>query len=686
MKKKFLLRLLGILIIGILIAFTISFYELLADEYNFALSKIPHSKVLEILISLDTYKAFLYYEDNLNQIGYIILGMCFIFMMFSGWSEVVELKSFTKSEKYGSHGTSRFQTPKEIKKNYYHNQLGWFLGATKRSYYNLGMKGAYHNSFELEGQVNQQVLAIGPPSTNKTTSLILPNMFHIPYVYRQNYHKLKEMPDIIVTDPKGEIFELTHDYYKETHEIWVLDFQYFKYGSQLNSLDYINTEEELMTIADGYVQSVEQSLGGNNADGHFWDEQEGQVLAALMGAVKQIYPPVKQSFTEVVKLLTSEEMRTLEDADNFFYDNGITGAPLQFWKNFRIIGESDRTKANILGGLATKLKLFAIDGVQRLTSKSTIDLSKLGNVKKKGEKPIVLYLLMRDEDKTFAPIINVTINTIINQMYNTARKYGSVLPCPVYFLMDEMANIGKLMKVIDTLSTMRGRRIYPLMIWQSLSQLKDKYPKEWENLLSMCDMTIYLGVNDKFTATYCSDDLGKTTIKTQGVSSKPKGFGVDDKTENFSYTQRPLMFPEEIRRMNVKKTLIVERGHNPIKINKIQYEHWKTKKRICNKVVREDILNEYSTEETTKLEIDDNITFGVESDQNVRKGIIEKTEEKYDKKEVAKEVKKEVGKTERKQKTTTKQTLKEKLMKQKEKENNIELDKEHEQTVNPYLR
>ncbi|WP_279739293.1 TraM recognition domain-containing protein, partial [Rothia aeria] len=69
---------------------------------------------------------------------------------------------------------------------------------------------------------------------------------------------------------------------------------------------------------------------------------------------------------------------------------------------------------------------------------------------------------------------------------------------------------------------MRGRRIYPMMVWQSLAQMKERYGDAWEDMLSQCDTQIYLGVNDQFTKEYVSKALGKTTIRTQGVSSQHK--------------------------------------------------------------------------------------------------------------------------------------------------------------------
>lgn len=240
---------------------------------------------------------------------------------------------------------------------------------------------------------------------------------------------------------------------------------------------------------------MEQEKSQAMGDQEFWNDQEAQVLAALIGFVKQKYNKSEQTLSNVAKLLTSDDIKL--NAEYFFEDKGVTGAPLQLWKNFLLIADSEKTRANILGGLSEKLKLFAIEGIQSITERTTADISKLGAEK---EKPMAIFILMPDEDTTFSPVINVFINTMFSQMYKTARKTGSRLANPVYCLLDEMANIGKIPNIKQRLGGMRGRRIYPMMIWQSLAQMRDRYHEGYQDIISQCDTQIYLGVNDNFTA------------------------------------------------------------------------------------------------------------------------------------------------------------------------------------------
>ncbi|WP_061311257.1 VirD4-like conjugal transfer protein, CD1115 family [Clostridium botulinum] len=578
----------------------------IVEKYKFKMENIPKNYIKDVIYNVGTYKNFKL--DNPISIALLCLVGYFIFTML--FNSFVKDNKYESSYSYGSHGTSRWQTTNEIKTNFYKDKKGWFLGSLEKTDYKIGMKGAYH-AVENKSKLNMQMVVIGPPGSDKTTGFVLPNIFNlvnsyieknkiiddfinkredtinkyngitkkvISNVYNIRYKNInlkKEMPDIIITDPKSELYSLTADFLdKSGYEVRVLDFIHQKYGDYLNPIDFIEDDKMLMEIAQGYVDSIG---GGGSKSGEqvFWDNQEAQVLAALIGFVKQKYPKERQTLTEVSKILTSEDVADIDSAKEFFKDNNIKGAANQFWNNFLMIADSERTRANILGGLAEKLRVFAIEGIQNLTSKTTIDISSLG---RKKDKPIALFILMPDGDRTFSPIINVIITTIFKEAYKTAYKTKNRLEVPLYSILEEMANIGKIPGMQEMLGTMRGRRIYPMMIWQSLSQMKDRYgDKGFEDILSMCDTHVYLGINDQFTSRYCSDDLGYTTIKTKGTSKKENGkvLSVEQNSETYNYTQRKLLLPEECKKFDNDKFILIQRSKNPVKLYKCQYKYWK---------------------------------------------------------------------------------------------------------------
>ena len=111
--------------------------------------------------------------------------------------------------------------------------------------------------------------------------------------------------------------------------------------------------------------------------------------------------------------------------------------------------------------------------------------------------------------------------------------------------------------------------------------MKDVYKEGWENIVSQCDTRVYLGVNDTFTAEYCSKTLGNKTISVNGKSQSNKGLILSSKSDSTSYTHRKLMFPEEIMGLKNTKYIITQRAHSPALIDKVQYKYWIPKNRLC---------------------------------------------------------------------------------------------------------
>lgn len=573
-KSRLIIFLITCLIMLIVLPVLASYIRDIVEVYKFNFTKVPEGYILKKLMDKNTYIKFLTIKDPPNVLCWIILGWYILGMIINSFGLFKVHEKYIQNDEYGSHGTARWQTDKEIQNNFYKDSLGWFLGSIKEGeIYKVGMRAAYH---PVNGSLNMQITVIGPPGSNKTTGFVLSNIFHLAYIYKN----LEEKADLIITDPKSELYSLTsNDLENNGYDVFVLDFIHLMYGDSLNSLNFISEDKELMEIAQGYVDSIEHAQGGGSKDA-FWGEQEAQVLAALMGLVLQTRPKEKQTFTEISKILTSDDVSDIDKARDYFKEQGVKGAALQLWNNFLMIADSERTRANILGGLATKLKLFAIEGIQNITNHTTVDISKLG---RKKEKPMAIFIFMPDSDRTFSPIINVTVSTIFKQLYKTAYTTRNRLEFPVYFILEEMANIGKISGIQEMLGTMRGRRIYPMMIWQSLAQMKDRYKEGWEDIMSMCDTHVYLGVNDEFTANKCSNSLGDTTIKIQGMSQKAEDglFAIRQKTESQNYQKRKLLLPDECMRMDNGKLIIRQRANNPCLLNKVQYKYWLDNVVIC---------------------------------------------------------------------------------------------------------
>ena len=577
-KSRLILFILMFIFLLIILPVLSSVFTGFLDIYKFNLSLVPDNFLLSTFKNPQTYLSFFTRPSPSNMLCWGAVGLFIIYSLF-GLLGSKNQKKYLKKDGYGSHGTSRFQSQKEIKNNYFKYNSGWFLGSDRPNLsYHIGMAGAYQ---PIYGNLNMQIAVFGSPGSYKTTAFVLPNIFHIPFIYKNSGQKA----DLIITDPKCELYSLTAKYLKEkNYEVRVLDFLNLKYGDSLNPLSFISDDKELMEIAEGFINSSSASKNAYSAD-PFWEKSESQLLGALIGFVKQVYPKSQQTFSEVLKLLTSKNVRDPKKAETFFTDFSVRGSALQLWNNYLLA--EDKVRANILIGLATKLKLFSIPGLINITETSTVDIKKIG-IKK--DRPMALFILMPDNDKTFSPIINSIVTSILGQLYKTAASLGGSLASPTYLILEEMANIGNIPSIEMMLGTMRSRKIYPMLVWQSLPQLKNRYSSYWEDILSMCDTHLYLGINDDFTASYCSSSLGDTTIKIQSTHNKTGSFlSGDSDSQSQNYYMRKLLLSDECKRLPQSSLIISQRSLFPCLLSKVQYKYWNKKDSICAPASLEDL-------------------------------------------------------------------------------------------------
>ncbi|KAB2329457.1 VirD4-like conjugal transfer protein, CD1115 family [Bacillus mesophilum] len=612
MKKNF-----GVIIFylfaGFVILPVISYHLIGILERDFTLMSIQDSLSLdyfkELFTSAGLYKTYF----SLNPINVACWGLIAyaFFMFFLSKIGPTEKDEFELSDEYKSHGTARWQYKKEAKKNYYEGpRQGWFLGSVDKEPFRLTEEVAAH-AVENEAKLNMQVNAVGPPGSNKTTGFVYPALFYIPFAYKNS----SEKPDIICTDPKGEILAYTGNYLKErNYDVKIIDFLHLKYGDTVNPLHYIKEEEDIMKIATGFVEAAGmKDAKSQNAD-PIWELGEGLLLSALISFVIEVFPKERHTFEEVGKLLASPNIRDFEAAETLFIRHNVTGYGEELWNKF--LNLEDKLRSGVVGSLSIKMALFSLTRIKKITGSNSFNFEEIG---RKKDKPLAIFIQMPDEDRTYSPIINTIISMMIKTMYSTARESHSKLPNPVYMILEEIANIGRLPGIEEQLGTMRGRRIYPMMIWQDLNQMRKMFGEAWEGIVAKCDTQVYLGVNDQFTAKYISEKLGKTTIKIQGSSEKGGGImSSEGTTHSESKTQRPLLYPDEVERYDNERTIVIQRSRQPVTFFKTQYKFWEDAHRIVEPLELHELpLMDRLFENKVKLETEEKEALKLDKEELV---------------------------------------------------------------------
>jgi type IV secretory pathway TraG/TraD family ATPase VirD4 len=144
----------------------------------------------------------------------------------------------------------------------------------------------------------------------------------------------------------------------------------------------------------------------------------------------------------------------------------------------------------------------------------------------------------------------------------------------VAFFLDEFGQLGRMDRLADSITLLRG---YGAQLWvfvQDLSQLKAVYPR-WQSFLANTSQQFF-GTADYDTARYLSGALGQQTIRfeTGGSSYSDQGIGGPASTSSSTgehFQGRSLLTPDEIMRLGPSRPIILIAGEPPYLLDRVSY-------------------------------------------------------------------------------------------------------------------
>ena len=131
---------------------------------------------------------------------------------------------------------------------------------------------------------------------------------------------------------------------------------------------------------------------------------------------------------------------------------------------------------------------------------------------KAGEKQSIYLIIppqhLERQARFLRLAITLSMDVVMRRTtdYRQVAKYANVL-----FVLDEIAQLGRLDPVQKAVSLAAGYRMTLWMFWQDLSQLKGLYPEDYVTFLSNAKIQQFFGCNDMETAKYISERCGPRT-------------------------------------------------------------------------------------------------------------------------------------------------------------------------------
>ena len=382
-------------------------------------------------------------------------------------------------------------------------------------------------------------LVIGATGSGKTQTVIFPTVKIL----------AKKKESMIITDPKGEIYEETANMLKARgYNVILLNFRDPQNGNSWNPMDlpyklYKNgNRDKAIELLDDLAFNI--LYDENNKSDPFWETTSADYFSGVgLGLFEDAKP------NEIN--INSISLATSVGEDKFGgstyikeYFQGKDPRSSAYIKANSTVMAANETKQSILAVFRQKIQLFASrENLSEMLSHSDIDLRSI------GEKPTIVYIVIQDEKKTYHSLVTVLLKQIYETLISVAQEHGGKLPVRTNFLLDEFANMPPLKDVTTMITAARSRQIRFTMIIQNFAQLEQVYGKEQaETLRGNCGNMIYLVTTELKALEEISKMCGE-------VKSKK-----DDKTAS-----TPLVTVTDLQKMKENEVIIMRLRMSPFK-------------------------------------------------------------------------------------------------------------------------
>jgi type IV secretion system protein VirD4 len=460
---------------------------------------------------------------------------------FGGGGSNKFLRSKTK---YGNQGTAKEGTISELR------------GLTGKDGFSIskGVRLSAAKSYE-------HVMVLGPTGSGKSTSFFIPNLLDLDGIH-----------SAVVTDPKGELHDLTSPYLESLgYNIIKLEplrpeRNEFFYNPLSIVEDATGIRDVAQLILTNGNKAVEISTGSSSG-GAEWINMSIPLLAASFAYIKKFGK--QKSIPEAINIILHDDLKQMEakfrKCDDAF----------KMFLIFKQSTESEKTLSSIKSVLTTNVQLFVDPKIAKFVSPPLVynengervpDEERLLDPRILRDRPTVLFVCVPESKSTMMmPLMSV----FFTQLLDVTMEYNQ--GSPILYMLDEFANIGVIPSIATVTATARSRRIGVSVGIQGVEQLRRNYGEENASdiMNNLKTKLIYSGLTGD-SAQYVSDLAGVTTIETKSYSTN-SGQGQDfitnlvaGKNVSVSGTRRELITPDEVRRMPEDQVLIIAHNRNPV--------------------------------------------------------------------------------------------------------------------------
>ena len=429
----------------------------------------------------------------------------------------------------------------------------------------LGDKSGYHRILSQNLRLsmdtrktmrNNNIFCIGGSGAGKSMFLIKCNIMEM-------------QGSFAATDPKGELLGSAGNYLKANgYQIKVFNLISPKESNKYNPFSYIRTETDVLKLITNLMKNTTPKKSSSSDP--FWENSEKLFLQALFYYVWMEMPPGRKNIVSVLELLAEakrekDEPSRLDRRMELLARSSPLGEGHPAVRQYRkVMDGADNTVKSIVISVNARLAFLENEAIKELLETDELHFGELGTGKNSDKKTkTALFIVTPDSDKSYAFLIGMLYEQLMQELYFQAdTKYGGRLPIHVSMYLDEFYNTPLPDSYLNFLSTMRSREISNVIVVQNIAQIKELFKDGWETIPGNADTLVYLGGNEQSSHKYISELLGKSTIdkRSSGETLGKRG----SSSRNYDVLGRELITPDEVRKLDNKKCIVMIRGCDPV--------------------------------------------------------------------------------------------------------------------------
>ena len=299
---------------------------------------------------------------------------------------------------------------------------------------------------------------------------------------------------IIVTDPKGELYEECGKMLQEKgYRIILVNFRDPKEGAAWNpfSYPYRIYKEGNVDKANELLQDLASNIliDPNNKAEPFWEQTASNFFTGLSLGLFDDATEEEININSINMMAEVGEDRV--GASNYIKEYFKSKGELSpaYIAAASCINAPNETRGGIMSTFRTKTRIFSSqEGLSEMLSYSDFDIRDIGKEK------TAVFLKVHDEKTTYHALATIFVKQAYEALISVAQTCpGLKLPYRTNFILDEFANMPALKDVGTMITASRSRNIRFSFAIQNFSQLNQVYGKEVaETIKGNCGNFVYI--------------------------------------------------------------------------------------------------------------------------------------------------------------------------------------------------